>query len=270
MHKSKNVAPYIKAQHLNQALNECLPKIIQIFDCTVNKLVLKMDRDAAERSAEKFRAQQSNNNNNNDMCNGKDYGKRPKLEPGEDKAEEEDVTRMRLAHLIVDLLNNIEAGSRTNVLRTPLVLKLAVLSVKYFFVGLTEQSKDHFIGLNLYLVINLLCYSCDPSSGGFSSVIRPAAASVFREEDCENSLPTRAGGGRPLLSRPSAWPAGRVRTGRAANPRARVAHPSESAHQLWRKLKSIRAAFRDYRTWSATRAAHQRAKLRCGKAGAVS
>jgi len=64
MHKSKNVAPYIKAQHLNQALNECLPKIIQIFDCTVNKLVLKMDRNAAERSAEKFRAQQSNNNNN--------------------------------------------------------------------------------------------------------------------------------------------------------------------------------------------------------------
>jgi len=48
---------------------------------------------------------------------------------------------MRLAHLIVDLLNNIEAGARSNVLRTPLVLKLAVLSVKYFFVGLTEQSK---------------------------------------------------------------------------------------------------------------------------------
>ncbi|XP_017117415.1 integrator complex subunit 5 [Drosophila elegans] len=142
MHKSKNVAPYIKAQHLNQALNECLPKIIQIFDCTVNKLVLRMDRDAAERSAQKFRAQQSNNNNNdnNDMCNGKEYGKRPKLEPEEEKVEDEDVMRMRLAHLIVDLLNNIDAGSRSNVLRTPQVLKLAVLSVKYFFVGLTEQT----------------------------------------------------------------------------------------------------------------------------------
>ncbi|EDV49193.1 integrator complex subunit 5 [Drosophila erecta] len=141
MHKSKNVAPYIKAQHLNQALNECLPKIIQIFDCTVNKLVLKMDRDAAERSADKFRAQQSSNNNNDDeLCNGKDYGKRTKLEPGEDKADDEDATRMRLAHLIVDLLNNIDAGSRTTVLRTPLVLKLATLSVKYFFVGLTEKT----------------------------------------------------------------------------------------------------------------------------------
>jgi len=250
MHKSKNVAPYIKAQHLNQALNECLPKIIQIFDCTVNKLVLKMDRDAAERSAQKFRAQQSNNNNNNDMCNGKDYGKRPKLEPGEDKAEEEDVTRMRLAHLIVDLLNNIEAGSRTNVLRTPLVLKLAVLSVKYFFVGLTEQSKDHLICLYIYVIINLLCYSCDPSSGGFAPLIRPAAAPVFREEDCENSLPTRAGGGRPLLPWPSAWPAGGVRTGRAANPRARAAHPAEPAHQLWRKLESPGTSTEAFNTFS--------------------
>ncbi|KAH8335673.1 hypothetical protein KR074_008818 [Drosophila pseudoananassae] len=140
MHKSKNVAPYIKAPQLNQALNECLPKIIQIFDCTVNKLVLRMDKDAAERSASKFKEQQANNNNNH-MLNGKEYGKRPKLEPEDvEEEQDDDASRMRLAHLIVDLLNNIEAGSRTNVLRTPLVLKLAMLSVKYFFVGLTEKT----------------------------------------------------------------------------------------------------------------------------------
>jgi len=144
---------------LNQALNECLPKILQIFDCTVNKLVLRIDRDAAERIADKFRAQQSkNSNNNNELCNGKDYGKRTKLEPGEDKVDDEDATRMRLAHLIVDLLNNIEAGSRTTVLRTPLVLKLATLSVKYFFVGLTEKSKRNSCSLALPQYINHISF----------------------------------------------------------------------------------------------------------------
>lgn len=108
-----------------------------------------MDKLASERSAEKFKKQQANNNNNNnyetqhDMYNGNGPNKRSKLEPGELPKTEDtpDAARMRLAHLIVDLLNNMEAGARSNVLRTPLVLKLAVLSVKYFFVALTEESK---------------------------------------------------------------------------------------------------------------------------------
>lgn len=106
-----------------------------------------MDKVAAEQSAERFKQQQANNNNriepNYEMHNGNDTIKRPKLEINEETSTEKtrDEGRMRLAHLIVELLNTIEAGSRTNVLRTPLVLKLAVLSVKYFFVGLTEQSK---------------------------------------------------------------------------------------------------------------------------------
>lgn len=105
-----------------------------------------MDKVAAEQSAERFKQQQANNNNRIEPIqngNGNDPIKRPKLELNEVNSKEEtrDAERMRLAHLIVELLNTIEAGSRTNVLRTPLVLKLAVLSVKYFFVGLTEQSK---------------------------------------------------------------------------------------------------------------------------------
>ncbi|KAH8417992.1 hypothetical protein KR222_010192, partial [Zaprionus bogoriensis] len=146
MHK-KNPFPHMKSQVLTQSLNECLPKIIQILDCTVQKLVLRMDKVAAEQSAEKFKMQQANNNNRVDsayelQCNGNDAVKRAKLETNETASIEEtrDAARMRLAHLIVELLNNIEAGSRNNVLRTPLVLKLAVLSVKYFFVSLTEQT----------------------------------------------------------------------------------------------------------------------------------
>lgn len=106
-----------------------------------------MDKVAAEHSAERFKQQHANNNNRiepkYDLHNGNDTIKRPKLELNEVNSTEKtrDEGRMRLAHLIVELLNTIEAGSRTNVLRTPLVLKLAVLSVKYFFVGLTEQSK---------------------------------------------------------------------------------------------------------------------------------
>lgn len=145
MHK-KNQFPHTKPQLLTQSLNECLPKIIQILDCTIQKLLLRMDKVAAELSAEKFKKQQANNNNQEtmpDLYNGNGPIKRPKLEEGEvDKTEETpDAARMRLAHLIVELLNNIEAGTRCTVLRTPLVLKLAVLSVKYFFVGLSETSK---------------------------------------------------------------------------------------------------------------------------------
>ncbi|XP_068152334.1 integrator complex subunit 5 [Drosophila tropicalis] len=149
VHK-KNVLSHIKTPLLTRALNECLPKIIQIFECTINKLVLRMNRDAAERSAEKFRQKQSDNTNNNldtmpDMYNKSknSSNKRAKMESSKDSRpddDDEDLARMRLAHLIVDLLNNMEAGGRTNVLRTPMVLKLAVLSVKYFFVGLTEQT----------------------------------------------------------------------------------------------------------------------------------
>ncbi|XP_030565757.1 integrator complex subunit 5 [Drosophila novamexicana] len=144
MHK-KNQFPHTKPQLLTQSLNECLPKIIQILDCTIQKLLLRMDKAAAELSAEKFKKQQANNNNQEamqDLYNGNGPIKRPKLEEGEVAMTEEtpDAARMRLAHLIVELLNNIEAGTRCTVLRTPLVLKLAVLSVKYFFVGLSETT----------------------------------------------------------------------------------------------------------------------------------
>ncbi|ALC45267.1 omd [Drosophila busckii] len=139
--QKKTILPHMKPQLLLQSLNECMAKIIQIFDCTIQKLVLRMDKDASERSAEKFREQQANNNNKNihDLYNGESDIKRRKLD-ADSTNEERDLKRMELAHLIVELLNNIEAGTRLNVLRTPLVLKLAVLSVKYFFVGLTERT----------------------------------------------------------------------------------------------------------------------------------
>ncbi|ALC47356.1 omd [Drosophila busckii] len=157
--QKKTILPHMKPQLLLQSLNECMAKIIQILDCTIQKLVLRMDKDASERSAEKFREQQANNNNKNihDLYNGESDIKRRKLD-ADSTNEERDLKRMELAHLIVELLNNIEAGTRLNVLRTPLVLKLAVLSVKYFFVGLTERS---IIGRGLRPVLPINDRSCD-------------------------------------------------------------------------------------------------------------
>lgn len=61
----------------------------------------------------------------------------------EDKGENI-AERLKLAHTIIDLLNTIEAGAKGTVIRTTevcKVLKLAVLSVKYFFISLREKSK---------------------------------------------------------------------------------------------------------------------------------
>lgn len=145
-----------------------------------------MDKVAAEQSAERFKQQQANNNNRIEPMqngNGNDQIKRPKLELNEVNSKEEtrDAERMRLAHLIVELLNTIEAGSRTNVLRTPLVLKLAVLSVKYFFVGLTEQSKWFALGAlsnDSYLIL-LYLFSCHSSGSSLSSCLCVAATTML-------------------------------------------------------------------------------------------
>lgn len=145
-----------------------------------------MDKVAAEQSAERFKQQQANNNNRIEPMqngNGNDPIKRPKLELNEVNSKEEtrDAERMRLAHLIVELLNTIEAGSRTNVLRTPLVLKLAVLSVKYFFVGLTEQSKWfalRTLSNDSYLIL-LYLFSCHSSCSSLSSCLCVAATTML-------------------------------------------------------------------------------------------
>ncbi|XP_013101737.2 integrator complex subunit 5 [Stomoxys calcitrans] len=142
--EKKNTFFSIRQHQMSTALNECLPKILQILEVTLNKLILRMDADANERSQEKFRDIQNQTNNNTIHV----YNSHKKQKLGvvsvDHREEDEDsdyiATRLTLAHTIIDLLNTIEAGSKTQVIRTTEILKLAVLSVKYFFISLKEQS----------------------------------------------------------------------------------------------------------------------------------
>uniref|UniRef100_A0A1B0BJZ1 Integrator complex subunit 5 C-terminal domain-containing protein n=1 Tax=Glossina palpalis gambiensis TaxID=67801 RepID=A0A1B0BJZ1_9MUSC len=143
--QKKNSYTCMKQHQLMNALNECLPKILQILEVTLNKLILRMDIDSSERNMGRYREQQNQANNNTiDIDGNKNKRLRLGLNSDDWNEEEEeeayDARRLNLAHTIIDLLNTIEAGSKTNVIRTTEILKLSVLSVKYFFISLTERS----------------------------------------------------------------------------------------------------------------------------------
>uniref|UniRef100_A0A1A9Z490 Integrator complex subunit 5 C-terminal domain-containing protein n=1 Tax=Glossina pallidipes TaxID=7398 RepID=A0A1A9Z490_GLOPL len=143
--QKKNSYTCMKQHQLMNALNECLPKILQILEVTLNKLILRMDIDSSERNMGRYREQQNQANNNTIDIDG-NTSKRLRLGLNSDDWNEEeeeeayDARRLNLAHTIIDLLNTIEAGSKTSVIRTTEILKLSVLSVKYFFISLTERT----------------------------------------------------------------------------------------------------------------------------------
>ncbi|XP_037828005.1 integrator complex subunit 5 [Lucilia sericata] len=143
--QKKSNASCMRQQQLVCTLNECLAKILQILEVTLTKLILHMDAVASKRSDEKYREMQNQTNNNTIHVNGS--LKKQKIELNTEENMEEAgnsagclTDRQVLAHAIIDLLNTIEAGSKTTVLRSTEVLKLAVLSVKYFFISLTEKT----------------------------------------------------------------------------------------------------------------------------------
>lgn len=121
MQKKNNVS-CMKQHQLTSALNDCLPKILQILEVTLTKLVLRMDAVASERSEEKFRDIQNQTNNN--TINANSSGKKQKFDLTiDDKDEEENegenvMERLTLSHAIIDLLNTIEAGAKGTVIRT--------------------------------------------------------------------------------------------------------------------------------------------------------
>ena len=112
----KNPNSALKQQALAQCLNSCLPKILQILDVTVNKLVLEMDQQAAKRTAEKFKELQNNNYISVEKrLRGENAVKQTALIDVEGKER----LRLLLADTIIDLLNVIfEIDVKTNVMRT--------------------------------------------------------------------------------------------------------------------------------------------------------
>ncbi|XP_055848550.1 integrator complex subunit 5 [Episyrphus balteatus] len=137
--EKKGIVPYLKLQSIMNTLNDCLAKVMELLNCALSKLLMKMEDSA--------RSALSNNNNNNLPSN--DSLNRKRTKSGQSEFEKMDTSEVvipkqsdhaTLVHTIVDLLNTIESGSRMNVMSTTDVLKLSSLTVKYFFWSLTEKS----------------------------------------------------------------------------------------------------------------------------------
>ncbi|XP_036324648.1 integrator complex subunit 5 isoform X2 [Rhagoletis pomonella] len=156
--QKRHTFQYMKQSLLPNVLNDCLPKILQILEVTVTKVILRMNK------LEEEVGQNSNKQNNEfnserkkkktiaadvgaeamDVDNAENDTKViigiPLFDTDDGEEEETDTKRRILAHTIIDLLNTIEAGLKGTVMRTTEVLKLSILSVRYFFLALTEKS----------------------------------------------------------------------------------------------------------------------------------
>ncbi|KAM7364141.1 integrator complex subunit 5 omd isoform 1-T6 [Cochliomyia hominivorax] len=146
MQKKSNL-PCIRQQQLMSSLNECLPKILQILEVTLTKLILHIDATASKQNDEDVKKMQNFTNNNTIHVTSVNKKLKISFHTEQKEKESENATiyvieRHILAHAIIELLNTIEAGSKTSVMRTTEVLKLAILSVKYFFISLTEKSSQ--------------------------------------------------------------------------------------------------------------------------------
>ncbi|XP_017488979.1 PREDICTED: integrator complex subunit 5 isoform X1 [Rhagoletis zephyria] len=156
--QKRHTFQYMKQSLLPNVLNDCLPKILQILEVTVTKVILRMNKLEEEVG-------QNSNKQNNEFNSerkkkktiGADVGAEsmdvdnaendtkviigiPLFDTDDGEEEETDTKRRILAHTIIDLLNTIEAGLKGAVMRTTEVLKLSILSVRYFFLALTEKS----------------------------------------------------------------------------------------------------------------------------------
>uniref|UniRef100_A0ABK9MKX5 Uncharacterized protein n=1 Tax=Glossina morsitans morsitans TaxID=37546 RepID=A0ABK9MKX5_GLOMM len=142
--QKKNSYTCMKQHQLMNVLNECLPKILQILEVTLNKLILRMDIDSSERNMGRYREQQ-NQANNNTIDTDSNTSKRLRLGLNSDDWNEEeeeeayDARRLNLAHTIIDLLNTIEAGSKTSVVRTTEVGINAFNRAKCYLFGQFEE-----------------------------------------------------------------------------------------------------------------------------------
>lgn len=112
----------LKQHQLMWVLNECLAKILQILDVTLSNLVLQIDVAKTKRVNAECRESQTQTNNNTNHI----YGSTKRLRMDVNANENEGLLcsdtyityRLVLAHAIIDLLNTIEAGSKTTVIRT--------------------------------------------------------------------------------------------------------------------------------------------------------
>lgn len=131
MQKRSNIS-CMRQHQLMWALHECLAKILQILEVTLTNLILRMDAVANERIDEKFREMQNQTNNNTIHINGSCKKMKMDVNSDRNEMESQDIVRDRLvlAHATIDLLNTIDAGSKSTVMRTTEVTFLDFLVYK--------------------------------------------------------------------------------------------------------------------------------------------
>lgn len=149
-----NSIPSNRPNQLVNALIDCLPKILQLYEAILSRLMLQIDCNAIKIQKTEWSKGQS-------ACNGHQYDRmgskslrllncsyqdansqtrnngKSNLADSANKFEEIDEKSMRLAHIISDLLNEIEAGGKTNIMGTTEVIHFFLDSkrieiIKYF------------------------------------------------------------------------------------------------------------------------------------------
>lgn len=109
----------MKPHLLSNALDECLPKILHILDVTLTKLLLHMDaevlaqksKNPTEQPLKKIKIEADDTNKMDTSDSSVELNT-------EEENNEKFEKRLRLAHAIMDLLNTMEAGSKSSVIRT--------------------------------------------------------------------------------------------------------------------------------------------------------
>lgn len=159
-----NSIPSMRQNHLVNVLTDCIPKILQLLEVILARLILQMDCNAIKRQkVERSKIQDSYGGQyfamaNKRLCfsNGS-YREMHYLainsnEKHTNNYQETDERSIALAHIIIEILNTIEAGSKMTAMGTTEVL-LFVFYI-YHLVFCYSISIVHFI-------INFLTISCE-------------------------------------------------------------------------------------------------------------
>lgn len=158
-------SPHLKHQPMNIILNECLPKLLNILDCLLDKLSIEIEvanpyekysntvenikrlkTETVKSETDEGSKESPESSSNSENGSNKHF-----IQSSSDDNKE-------LIHSIVYLLNCIEAGLKSHTMGMIEILKMAQLTVKYFFWCLTEMSKFTILFLKLKYKINFIFY----------------------------------------------------------------------------------------------------------------
>lgn len=145
MQKTNTIPPSIRLNQLVSTLSDCLPKILQLFEVILSRLVLQMEYNANQVRNSEWNPIPNSFGKQNEMVtrkklclsNGNEKNCLEKWtvsdvdECNEIKSQlnEKD---LQLVHVIVELLNAIEAGEKITILRTTEVFPFTLYCPSFY------------------------------------------------------------------------------------------------------------------------------------------